>query len=93
MPFHTGEPWVLMQPRLRPRDEVLRVTSELLWTPAELSELQLSVQVDDPVADELLSLRVSSPLRVEDVGAALRQLTTESLTLYRRSLNPFDDLL
>jgi len=93
MPLAGSTPWVLMQPHLRCVDDQLRVTTEVLWTPAGPPDLQLSVCVDDPQTDDLMSLRVSSALRSLDVGHALRQVGAETLTLYRRSLNPFDDLL
>lgn len=89
----TSTPWLLIQPHIRSVDDQLRVVTEVLWTPAGPPELQLSVCVDDPQTDDLMSLRVSSALRSLDVGHALRQVSQETLNLYRRSLNPFDDLL
>ena len=87
-----AHPWLLVQPRLRTVDDQLRVCIEILWEPAGPPELQIAVVCDDPQVDELLSLRVSSPLRSIDLGPALREIGGEVANLYRRSLNPFDDL-
>jgi len=92
MPLHLTEPWLRCQPRIRHSNEVLVIRAEVSWDPEQTDALQLSVEVRDLIADELLSLRVSSVLRRDELAPAFRLLTDESLSLIRRSGNPFDDL-
>ena len=93
MPLLLGVPWIRMQPKIRSGPEHLEVTVRISWDPEHADELQVAVQVEDLVADELLSLRVSSVLARSDLAPALRLIGDEALGLIRRSANPFDDLL